>query len=95
MNCVCVHKFSFCCLIDYDALRALDAENSPDTPSMSEEQINALPVHKYKGQSHGQQRQVSFFLSILYSGSSFPRFLSFKICGLFIPLVCLYHNAST
>ncbi|KAL0929193.1 hypothetical protein M5K25_001137 [Dendrobium thyrsiflorum] len=36
--------------LDYDALRALDAD-SPEIPSMSEEEINALPVHKYKGKS--------------------------------------------
>lgn len=33
---------------DYETLRALDSDNAPTTPSMSEEQINALPVHKYK-----------------------------------------------
>ncbi|KAJ0979530.1 hypothetical protein J5N97_015004 [Dioscorea zingiberensis] len=38
--------------LDYDTLRALDSENSPEVPSMSEEEINALPVHKYKAQSH-------------------------------------------
>ncbi|KAG7033343.1 E3 ubiquitin-protein ligase SDIR1, partial [Cucurbita argyrosperma subsp. argyrosperma] len=32
----------------YETLRALDSDNVPTTPSMSEEQINALPVHKYK-----------------------------------------------
>ncbi|KAL0555931.1 hypothetical protein IC582_004434 [Cucumis melo] len=34
--------------LDYETLRALDSDNAPTTPSMSEEQINALPVHKYK-----------------------------------------------
>ncbi|KAG1339267.1 putative E3 ubiquitin-protein ligase SDIR1 [Cocos nucifera] len=48
--------------LDYDALRALDADNAPDAPSMSEEEINALPVHKYraqlyKGSSSSRQRQ--------------------------------------
>ncbi|XP_011624126.1 E3 ubiquitin-protein ligase SDIR1 isoform X2 [Amborella trichopoda] len=38
--------------LDYETLRALDSDNSPSAPSMSEEEINALPVHKYKGQSH-------------------------------------------
>ncbi|XP_020108002.1 E3 ubiquitin-protein ligase SDIR1 [Ananas comosus] len=38
--------------LDYDALRALDSDNSPHSPSMTEEEINALPVHKYKGQSN-------------------------------------------
>jgi hypothetical protein len=33
---------------DYETLRALDADNVPSVPSMSEEEINALPVHKYK-----------------------------------------------
>ncbi|XP_059628108.1 E3 ubiquitin-protein ligase SDIR1 [Cornus florida] len=34
--------------LDYETLRALDSENVPTVPSMSEEEINALPVHKYK-----------------------------------------------
>ncbi|PSR86119.1 E3 ubiquitin-protein like [Actinidia chinensis var. chinensis] len=34
--------------LDYETLRALDTENASATPSMSEEEINALPVHKYK-----------------------------------------------
>ncbi|XP_062210750.1 E3 ubiquitin-protein ligase SDIR1-like [Phragmites australis] len=37
--------------LDYDALRALDADNSPHALSMSEEEINALPVFKYKVQA--------------------------------------------
>eukprot|EP00249_Psilotum_nudum_P001037 c13303_g1_i1 orf=486-1358(-) len=34
--------------LDYDALRALDADNPPGVASLSEAEINALPVHKYK-----------------------------------------------
>ncbi|XVF05480.1 hypothetical protein REPUB_Repub05bG0175700 [Reevesia pubescens] len=34
--------------LDYDTLRALDSDNTSTTHSMSEEEINALPVHKYK-----------------------------------------------
>ncbi|KAJ7964537.1 E3 ubiquitin-protein ligase SDIR1 [Quillaja saponaria] len=34
--------------LDYDTLRALDTDNVPTALSMSEEEINALPVHKYK-----------------------------------------------
>ncbi|KMT18362.1 hypothetical protein BVRB_2g025160 isoform B [Beta vulgaris subsp. vulgaris] len=34
--------------LDYETLRALDADNAPAISSMSEEEINALPVHKYK-----------------------------------------------
>ena len=34
--------------LDYETLRALDSENVPTTPSLSEEEINALPMHKYK-----------------------------------------------
>ncbi|XP_021894624.1 E3 ubiquitin-protein ligase SDIR1-like isoform X2 [Carica papaya] len=34
--------------LDYDALRTLDADNASSIPSMSEDEINALPVHKYK-----------------------------------------------
>lgn len=33
---------------DYDTLRALDSDNTSTNPSMSEEEINALPVHKYR-----------------------------------------------
>lgn len=34
--------------LDYETLRALDSDNVPTTASMSEEEINALPVHMYK-----------------------------------------------
>ncbi|KAG5607512.1 hypothetical protein H5410_029004 [Solanum commersonii] len=34
--------------LDYETLRALDSDDAPATPSMTEEEINALPVHKYK-----------------------------------------------
>lgn len=37
---------------DYDALRALDADNNPDFPSMTDEEINNLPVYKYKLMAH-------------------------------------------
>lgn len=33
---------------DYDTLRALDTDNATTTQSMTDEEINALPVHKYK-----------------------------------------------
>ncbi|KAK9019349.1 hypothetical protein V6N11_053874 [Hibiscus sabdariffa] len=33
--------------LDYETLRALDSDNVPSAASMSEEEINALPVHKY------------------------------------------------
>ncbi|XP_044509431.1 E3 ubiquitin-protein ligase SDIR1-like isoform X2 [Mangifera indica] len=42
------------------ALRALDAENAPTAASMSEDEINALPIHKYKisgSQSVGSSMQ--------------------------------------
>lgn len=38
--------------LDYEALRALDSDNPPGVPSMSDAEINTLPVHKYKTQSH-------------------------------------------
>ncbi|XP_065877072.1 E3 ubiquitin-protein ligase SDIR1-like isoform X2 [Euphorbia lathyris] len=34
--------------LDYETLRSLDYDNATTIPSMSEEEINALPVHKYK-----------------------------------------------
>ncbi|XP_062084997.1 E3 ubiquitin-protein ligase SDIR1-like isoform X1 [Humulus lupulus] len=43
--------------LDYDTLRALDTDNTSTTQSMSEEEINALPVHKYK--VVGQEKDVS------------------------------------
>ncbi|CAK9135637.1 unnamed protein product [Ilex paraguariensis] len=46
--------------LDYETLRALDADNVPTAPSMTEEEINALPVHKYKvsgSQSAGSPMQ--------------------------------------
>ncbi|XP_020593845.1 E3 ubiquitin-protein ligase SDIR1 isoform X2 [Phalaenopsis equestris] len=50
--------------LDYDALRALDAD-SPEIPSMSDEEINALPVHKYKGKSRqGSASSRHSFVSI-------------------------------
>ncbi|OMO96798.1 Zinc finger, RING-type [Corchorus olitorius] len=51
--------------LDYETLRALDADNVPSSSSMSEEEINALPVHKYKvyapqsGESSMQQASSS------------------------------------
>ncbi|KAI3780276.1 hypothetical protein L2E82_10250 [Cichorium intybus] len=34
--------------LDYETLRALDSDSGPTTNSMSEEDVNYLPVHKYK-----------------------------------------------
>ncbi|PKI72356.1 E3 ubiquitin-protein ligase SDIR1-like isoform X2 [Punica granatum] len=34
--------------LDYETLRALDSDNGPAASSLTEEEINALPVHKYK-----------------------------------------------
>ncbi|XP_071711292.1 E3 ubiquitin-protein ligase SDIR1-like [Rutidosis leptorrhynchoides] len=34
--------------LDYETLRALDSDNNPAATSMSEEEVNSLPVHKYK-----------------------------------------------
>ncbi|WOL10859.1 hypothetical protein Cni_G19618 [Canna indica] len=54
--------------IDYDALSALDSDNITVAPSMTEEEIGALPVHKYEGQPHqgsptSCERQEPFFSS--------------------------------
>ncbi|XP_039013456.1 E3 ubiquitin-protein ligase SDIR1-like [Hibiscus syriacus] len=38
--------------LDYDTLRALDSDNTSTSHSMSEEDIHALPVHKYKVHGH-------------------------------------------
>lgn len=59
--------------IDYETLRALDADNVPTAASMSEEEINTLPVHKYK--VSGSQRYMSKinYLNIReYSNITFP-----------------------
>ena len=42
----------------------MDTENASATPSMSEEEINALPVHKYK--VTGPQRLVGGLILIVY-----------------------------
>ncbi|XP_061368489.1 E3 ubiquitin-protein ligase SDIR1-like [Gastrolobium bilobum] len=34
--------------LDYDTLRALDSDTASSTCSMTEEEINSLPIHKYK-----------------------------------------------
>ncbi|XP_076882353.1 E3 ubiquitin-protein ligase SDIR1-like [Bidens hawaiensis] len=34
--------------LDYETLRALDANNAPTVNSLSEEDLNSLPIHKYK-----------------------------------------------
>ncbi|CAI8583138.1 unnamed protein product [Vicia faba] len=34
--------------LDYETLRALDSDNVSTAPSMTKEEINALPVHKHK-----------------------------------------------
>lgn len=34
--------------LDYDALRALDGDNPPGVAALSDAEINALPLHKYK-----------------------------------------------
>ncbi|KAJ1698881.1 hypothetical protein LUZ63_007393 [Rhynchospora breviuscula] len=54
--------------LDYDALRALDSDNVPHAFSMSEEEINALPVHKYK--SHSDKGPTSTHQS---DGSGLPQ----------------------
>ncbi|CAL5334159.1 unnamed protein product [Camellia sinensis] len=54
--------------LDYETLRALDTENGSTTPSMTEEEINALPVHKYKVtglQSEGSSLQQASSSSAL------------------------------
>ncbi|KAI3955383.1 hypothetical protein MKW98_018484 [Papaver atlanticum] len=43
--------------LDYETLRALDSDNDSSAQSLSEEEINALPVHKYK--AAGPQSETS------------------------------------
>ncbi|GAB4824439.1 E3 ubiquitin-protein ligase sdir1 [Ancistrocladus abbreviatus] len=45
--------------LDYETLRALDFDNANATPPLSEEEINALPVHKYKINSLGSEELSS------------------------------------
>lgn len=47
--------------LDYETLRALDSDNGSRTPSMTEEEINSLPLHKYKvnaPHSEGSSQQL-------------------------------------
>ncbi|KAK6929365.1 Zinc finger, RING-type [Dillenia turbinata] len=65
--------------LDYETtLRALDSENVPQAPAMSEEEINALPVHVYKvaGAPSGG--------SSMHKGSSSASTL---VCHLLFPLL--------
>ena len=39
---------------DYDALRALDADNPPGVTAMSDTDISRLPVRTYKGSGSSQ-----------------------------------------
>uniref|UniRef100_A0A7C9CNY1 RING-type E3 ubiquitin transferase n=1 Tax=Opuntia streptacantha TaxID=393608 RepID=A0A7C9CNY1_OPUST len=41
--------------LDYETLRALDSDNVSSPTSMTEEEINALPVHKYQGTGPGSE----------------------------------------
>eukprot|EP00250_Pteridium_aquilinum_P011055 c19809_g1_i1 orf=124-978(+) len=41
--------------LDYDALRALDGDNPPGVASLSDTEINALPLHKHKALSASNQ----------------------------------------
>ncbi|MBA0813809.1 hypothetical protein Gohar_027631, partial [Gossypium harknessii] len=45
--CILILTSSYLSL-DYETLRALDSGNGPSSSSMTDEEINALPVHKYK-----------------------------------------------
>ncbi|CAA3014400.1 E3 ubiquitin- ligase SDIR1, partial [Olea europaea subsp. europaea] len=56
--------------LDYETLRALDADNAP-TASMTDEEINALPVHKYK--VSGSQRLVMVWHPVMQAGYSSHR----------------------
>uniref|UniRef100_A0A7N0UM93 RING-type E3 ubiquitin transferase n=1 Tax=Kalanchoe fedtschenkoi TaxID=63787 RepID=A0A7N0UM93_KALFE len=58
--------------LDYETLRALDSDNTSGTPSMSEEEINALPVHNYiipgmKSEALLQQQGSSSVSSEVYN----------------------------
>lgn len=66
---------------DYDTLRALDSDNAPAVPSMSDEEINSLPVHKYK--VIGAQRLVLQILLQTSKSSLFLPAVSYVIveCG--------------
>jgi len=33
---------------DFDTLRALESNTTSNTPSMTEQEINTLPIYKYK-----------------------------------------------
>ncbi|KAI5440420.1 E3 ubiquitin-protein ligase sdir1 [Lathyrus oleraceus] len=44
--------------LDYETLRALDSDNVSTAPSMTEEEINALPVHKYRFSVPQKKRRI-------------------------------------
>lgn len=46
---ICIFiRFFLYFVADYDTLHALNSDTASSTPSMTEEEINALPIHKYK-----------------------------------------------
>ncbi|XP_019433021.1 PREDICTED: E3 ubiquitin-protein ligase SDIR1-like isoform X2 [Lupinus angustifolius] len=62
--------------LDYETLRALDSDNVHTTPAMSDEEINALPVHKYKGygpQNSSTMQQASSSTTAEVSTTSLKR----------------------
>ncbi|OWM70040.1 hypothetical protein CDL15_Pgr025889 [Punica granatum] len=58
--------------LDYETLRALDSDNGPAASSLTEEEINALPVHKYKVAGPHSSSVGSSTSSVQPGSSSLP-----------------------
>lgn len=76
--------------LDYETLRALDSDSGPTANSMSEEDVNSLPVHKYKaansksGSSSEEQGSSSVTLEVesgnAVGGKSLEDELTCSVC---------------
>ncbi|KAB1225909.1 E3 ubiquitin-protein ligase SDIR1 [Morella rubra] len=87
--------------LDYDTLRALDSDNTSTTPSMSEEEINALPVHNYKAAGTANGSSSPMLQASSSSGTAEGRFLLMEIPGHWAgtlphvsPTVCLINGGA-
>lgn len=64
---------------DYDALRALDEDINANVFGMSEEEINAIPIYKYRVQSHPHSQKAKDCTKV--EGSKFEEIeLTCSIC---------------
>jgi hypothetical protein len=86
--------------LDYDALRALDADNPPGVTAMSDTEINRLPFHTYKAApvlptSHSQQSEgaplPSVTVNMAATDSCLVSCFPVPPCSYYLMLANLFH----